>query len=447
MVARTIEVTRRGRKGEVGDPGVAALEAVTTGGSSTVYTITNASPELSYFDGYGVAIKMHVTNGATPTANLDTLGPKPIKRRDGGSVVAIEAGDMIINQFYVLHYSSDEDALLLFAAGLIVSSEILTQSALPATPGAINFDPVKSVMSIRNIFTDSSLQVGQELVAFVVNNTGVDIDDGKVVEVVGYDPVSDALEIGLSIADTVDNALVLGVTTGIITDGSVGFVTEFGRVNELDTILFSEGERIYLSDSVAGDFTNIKPAIPVEIGHVGAIHADDGFIHVHIRELETSIYGAFSDNSDQSFVLNTSTPITFNSNDEVSGITHSESVDTDEFTFTSTGVYQATIEPQHIRSSGGGTDVLNIFVAKDTGAGFVNIPNSNVKLGVNAAAVTNVSPLTLTFRIDSENDKIRFMAQTENILLILDAYAASGTPPNDIPATPSVLLNIVRIGD
>ena len=114
MVARIIEVTRRGRKGEQGNPGPDNLAALTTGGSSTAYTITNASPVLSYADGYGVTIKAHVTSGVTPTANVDALGAKAIKKLSGGSVVAIAAGDMVINQFYVLHYSSVADALILF---------------------------------------------------------------------------------------------------------------------------------------------------------------------------------------------------------------------------------------------------------------------------------------------------------------------------------------------
>lgn len=250
----------------------------------------------------------------------------------------------------------------------------------------------------------------------------------------------------LSIADNTVNALVLGVVTNVIADGEVGFVTVRGRVNEVDTRGYSVGERLYLSDTVAGDFTTVRPAIPVELGHIGAI-AEDGFIHVHVRELENSIYGAFSDHGDQTFALNTSTPITFDSNDEVSGVSHSETVNPEEFVFPSPGVYQATIEPQYTRTSGGGTDVLNIFMAKDTGGGFVNVPNSTIKMGVNAAGISNVAPLTLTFRIDNSNDKIRFMAQSENVFLALDAFPASGTPPNDIPATPSVILNIVRIGD
>lgn len=115
MADRIIEVTRRGRKGETGEQGVSALAAITTGGSSTVYTITNTTPITSYADGYGVTTKAHATNGATPTANVDILGAKSIKKLSGGSVVAIAAGDMVVNQFYVLHYSSDADALILFA--------------------------------------------------------------------------------------------------------------------------------------------------------------------------------------------------------------------------------------------------------------------------------------------------------------------------------------------
>lgn len=115
MVARIIEVTRRGRKGEDGDPGATALKAITTGGSSTVYTITSVPPETSYIDGHGLTIKAHATNGAAPTANLDTLGAKPIKKLSGGSVVAIAVGDMLINQFYVLHYSSSASAFILFS--------------------------------------------------------------------------------------------------------------------------------------------------------------------------------------------------------------------------------------------------------------------------------------------------------------------------------------------
>lgn len=50
------------------------------------------------------------------------------------------------------------------------------------------------------------------------------------------------------------------------------------------------------------------------------------------------------------------------------------------------------------------------------------------------------------FRVDA-GDKIRFMAQVESVNLILDFTSASGTAPNDIPATPSVIMNMIRVGD
>jgi len=182
------------------------------------------------------------------------------------------------------------------------------------------------------------------------------------------------------------------------------------------------------------------------MGHIGKVDASVGFIQIEIRELEKSIFGGYSHLLDQTFTANVSAAIKFNTNEEFSGIAHSETVNNDEFTFTSGGVYQATAEPQYTRTTGGGTDVLNMFVAKDTGSGFVNIVDSNIKLSVNTSGITAVSALTKTFRVNA-TDKIRFMIQVESADLILEFFAASGSAPNEIPATPSIIMNIVRIGD
>jgi len=328
----------------------------------------------------------------------------------------------------------------------IEGSEVLNQDPLGSTPGSTNYDPEKGTMNVRNIFPGSSIQVGQESVVFVVNNSGATIPDGKVVNVSGYDGTNDAMEIILALADTVENTEVLGLTTTTMVNGAVGLVTVFGRVNDLDTTGFSAGELVYLSDTSAGDLTSTRPAIPIQMGHIGKIDASIGFIQVEIRALEKSIFGGFSHSLDQSFTANVSAPIQFNKNEQFSGIEHSETVNNDEFTFTSGGVYQSTAEPQYTRTTGGGTDVLNMFLAIDTGSGFVNVPGTNVKFTVNTAGATTVSPLTSTFRVNS-GDKIRFMIQVEDANLILDAFPASGTAPNDIPLTPSIIMNIVRIGD
>lgn len=320
---------------------------------------------------------------------------------------------------------------------------ILNQDPLLDNPGAINYDPIKGTMNVRNIFPGSSIQVGQENVVFVINNTGFTITEGNIVHVNGYDAVNDALEIVLSLADKVEETEVIGVTTTNMADGQTGLITVFGRVNDLDTTSFLGGDIIYLSETIPGGITSIRPSIPIQIGHVGRIDISEGFIQVEIRELERSIYGGYSDLTTQTFIAATATPIGFGSNEEFSGIEHSETVDNSEFTFTSGGVYQLTIEPQVLRNAGGsGTDVLDVWIQKDIGAGFVNIPDSNIKRTVAGSQATGITPLTITLRLTAE-DKVRFMANVSNVSLELRFTAATGA----IPATPSVIANIVRIGD
>lgn len=158
------------------------------------------------------------------------------------------------------------------------------------------------------------------------------------------------------------------------------------------------------------------------------------------------VYGGFSHLADQTFSAGVSAPIAFNTNNEGSGITHSETVDNEVFEFDVGGVYQLTSEPQYTRSAGSGTDALNMYIQKDTGSGFANVANSNIKVSINTTGNTDVAPLTSTFRVAS-GDKIRFMINVETANLKLDFFAASGVAPNDIPATPSVIMNIARVGD
>jgi len=191
------------------------------------------------------------------------------------------------------------------------SSTILNQDTLGFEPGSINYDPVKGTMNVRNIFPESSIQVGQENVVFVVNNSGATITDGKVVNISGYDSANDAMEIIMAIADTVENTEVLGMATTEMLDGEIGLVTVFGRVNNLDTTGFTEGEIVYLSDTVVGGLTVTKPAIPIQMGHIGKVDASIGFIQIEIRELEKSIYGGFFHSLDQTFTAGISAPLLF----------------------------------------------------------------------------------------------------------------------------------------
>jgi len=136
------------------------------------------------------------------------------------------------------------------------------------------------VVNVMGEYSDVILQVGREMHMKVVNNTGVTISNGMIVRhngVVGGIP-----QIALAIADTFDNARILGMTTHSIADGQEGVITTFGEVGSLDTSGFSDGVPLYLSDVNAGEFTETAPAIVSRIGGITVSHATAGKLFVYI---------------------------------------------------------------------------------------------------------------------------------------------------------------------
>jgi hypothetical protein len=123
-----------------------------------------------------------------------------------------------------------------------------------------------------NLVTGSdnvTIQVGQEVVLYCRNTTGLQMTDGQVVKVIGSQGNNPT--IALAQADTVENARgVIGVATQVIDNNSNGFVSLIGKVRDLtlDSGTYTEGDLLYLSSTVAGGLTKVRPDIGVAIGRV-----------------------------------------------------------------------------------------------------------------------------------------------------------------------------------
>jgi microcystin-dependent protein len=80
--------------------------AITTGGTSTAYTVASyeAFDTLAHLDGKLIAFTPHTTNGATVTLNVDSLGAKPL--RFWPSSDELPAGTLIQGTPYVALYSN-----------------------------------------------------------------------------------------------------------------------------------------------------------------------------------------------------------------------------------------------------------------------------------------------------------------------------------------------------
>lgn len=141
----------------------------------------------------------------------------------------------------------------------------------------------------------STLQVGQEVLVKVFNNTGATISNGSAVYPTGS--YGDFPTIGLAITNTHENVSVdYGMATSEIPNNDYGFVVWFGKARGLDTASYSVGDLMYISPTTPGEITNIKPTYPnyvMVIGIVFKVDPTDGIIFVTSRSTPTDTFNNF----------------------------------------------------------------------------------------------------------------------------------------------------------
>ena len=171
--------------------------------------------------------------------------------------------------------SASSFSSILFVTGITPSLEL----------GEIAWNDDYSTIDIQTS-TDTTLQVGQEQVIKVRNETGDTLYNGDVVYVSGVHGTGAAkLQVAKASANTnctIQN--IVGICTQDISHNSDGFITTFGYVRNVNTSAFSIGDVVYLANT-AGEYTNTqeaKPSHSIRLGTVARSHATDGVIFVKI---------------------------------------------------------------------------------------------------------------------------------------------------------------------
>lgn len=136
------------------------------------------------------------------------------------------------------------------------------------------------------------LQMGQELLAYVLNDSGVDIADGNAVQVTG----SQGGQITVAKTDITTSGIygIVGLATEDIDDGESGMITVFGRVRGINTTGYSaEGVPVYL-DVAPGALTQALPAAPNVRVAVGIVERKDvnGVVFVRPRYFQGVEYSS-----------------------------------------------------------------------------------------------------------------------------------------------------------
>jgi hypothetical protein len=177
--------------------------------------------------------------------------------------------------------------LTTLSASYISASYIDFDINLVAAPtfrtGRLFYNPDTGDLAYDTSITDIVLNIGQQTVVKVVNNTGAQINKGKLVFISGG--VGDNPQINTASWDTdTTSARTIGMVMRDISNGSNGYVILNGVLSGVDTAAYVGGTTLFLSSS--GDYTSTRPTQPlhgVRIGEVVRQHATVGSIFINIQ--------------------------------------------------------------------------------------------------------------------------------------------------------------------
>lgn len=123
------------------------------------------------------------------------------------------------------------------------------------------------------------------LVREVKNMTGATLTKGTIVYINGANGNKPTVAKALATSDAT-SAQTFGFLQSDIPNNSVGFAVAVGDLTGLDTSAITEGTQLYLSSTVAGEYTTTKQVAPAHLVYVGIVtrsHPTLGQIEVKIQ--------------------------------------------------------------------------------------------------------------------------------------------------------------------
>jgi len=268
-----------------------------------------------------------------------------------------------------------------------------------------------------------TLQIGQETIARVVNKTLTNISllesNYQVVRVTGA--IGGRPKVDLALANNdLNSTTTLGLVTETILNNQEGFVTTSGQVKGINTTgslqgeTWLDGDILYLSGTIAGRATNIKPAAPIHtvvLGFVEYAHINNGKIFVKVDngyELEElHNVSAIAPLNEQVLTYETSTAL-WKPKDK-----RTYKVYNALLTQSGTSIPVATV----LENTLGGTPVWNISA-------------DGVYSATLAGAFPIAKTLILSANVKDYTDHVKFLVNPSNFVLIYTTK--NGVPSNNV---------------
>lgn len=160
-----------------------------------------------------------------------------------------------------------------------------TTAAIPSAVGQLTWNDTDGTLDLGLKGGNVTLQIGQELLTHVYNNTANDFVDLQVLRITGSQGQRLTGALALASSEATSSATYAVVTEPILKN-QIGFANTHGLVRNVNTSAFPEGSALYLSPTVAGGITSVKPSAPnhtVLIGWCVRQHAVLGSIYVNVQ--------------------------------------------------------------------------------------------------------------------------------------------------------------------
>jgi len=160
-----------------------------------------------------------------------------------------------------------------------------TPAALPNADGLLQWNAEDGTLNLGMSGGDITMQIGQELFTKVVNKTAAPILNGTLVYFSGRLGLRPT--IAPAKGDAKATSLVAGMATQDIAVNDEGYICTNGYVRGIKTnyATFVEGDKLWLSKTTAGTFTNVEPTQPHYcdvIGSVGIVNPSQGSVLIGI---------------------------------------------------------------------------------------------------------------------------------------------------------------------
>lgn len=187
--------------------------------------------------------------------------------------------------------------------------------------GLLHWDSDSGTLELDLAVSGTKLQIGQEILIKVYNQSGVDIPNGSAVYISGSNGEKPLISLANS-TDEDKSSKVIGVTTTEVLNGgnNFGYVTTQGLIHDLNTESLTGGTILWLG-TTPGSLTSIKPIAPQHAVYIGVVikqHGVDGVIYVNpingfeVSELHDVLIQNIADND--ILVWNAASGIFVNSN-------------------------------------------------------------------------------------------------------------------------------------